>query len=271
MNEINEPIESSKCCYAYSFPFTFNIKKLFQQLKNELEMQRHDDTLHFRYLNGDVFIFQYGSLVSWGIDLQDIKQLLPRFAEFAKENIGAEDDDVYEFDCNGEKGSIIDDYISLPDDKLFTKLAFSYGLAQSVKLGGFEVITQNIISLTSPIPKQLADNGKVNLSRKEIHKMIGRLFLDRNLINLQLDFLGTPDFFWEQTDLEYLHEIAINYLDIRRRVEIINQRFSLMNEMFDVLSSELNSQHSTRLEWIIIILILIEVIVIFAKDIFKLI
>jgi len=140
-------------------------------------------------------------------------------------------------------------------------LTVSHGFAQSVKLGAFENTISSSFEKTRHIPVNLATKGKIPLSRKEIRKKMGALFLDRSSINLHTDVLDTPEFFWEHPELEPVYLDVANELDIETRGQVLNQRLDVLRELFEMLGNELNHQHSSRLEWIIIWLILIEVIV----------
>ena len=53
---------------------------------------------------------------------------------------------------------------------------------------------------------------------------------------------------------------AAKYLEIDRRAEVLNKRLDIIKELFDMLANELHVAHSNKLEWIIIILIVLEVI-----------
>lgn len=94
--------------------------------------------------------------------------------------------------------SIKDDLISLVSDGVLEKLAIS----QSVNLQEFECRAQNTIEETAPIPNNIAKSGKAYLSRKQISKMRGNLYLVKSDINLRYDLLDTPDFFWEYPEVE---------------------------------------------------------------------
>ena len=59
-----------------------------------------------------------------------------------------------------------------------------------------------------------------------------------------------------------------HYLDITKRVDLLNRRLTLLHELFGILSDGINHQHTTRLEWTIIILIIIEVVLVVMKDLF---
>lgn len=65
--------------------------------------------------------------------------------------------------------------------------------------------------------------------------------------------------------------MTANYLDVRNRVEILNQRLDIIHDLFEVLGTELNHVHSNRLEWTIICLIVIEVIIALLRDVFHII
>jgi len=154
---------------------------------------------------------------------------------------------------------------------MLSLLAVSHALAQSVKIDAFEERIETTVQHTKHIPQQLAEEGKVSLSRKEIRKKMGALFLERSSINLHFDILDKPEFFWEYPEVEPLYVMTAHYLDIETRVEVLNQRLGVIHDLFDMLNSEFNHQQSSRLEIVIILLILIEVTVVFFKDVFKLI
>ena len=140
------------------------------------------------------------------------------------------------------------------------KLAVSFALAQSVKLGVFERTVEQTILETRSIPERMAYDGTIRLKRKQITRRIGQLFVDRASINLHSDILDHPDFFWEDDEWLPCYMRASKYLEVDRRAEVLNKRLDIIKELYDMLASELATAHSNKLEWIIIILILIEVI-----------
>ena len=97
---------------------------------------------------------------------------------------------------------------------------------------------------------------------------MGELFLERATINLHLDALDTPEFFWEYPELEPLYKMITVYLDVQTRVEVLNKRLDILHELLEVLGNELNLQHSSRLEMTIIWLIIFEVVLTLLRDVF---
>src|SRR5262249_46265875 len=118
--------------------------------------------------------------------------------------------------------------------------------------------------------EELAARGKIRLSKKEIRRKMGALFIERNSINLYFDVLDTPEFFWEHAELEPLYTMTATYLDIEARVRALNQRLDIVHELFDMLVTELNHQHSSKLELTIIWLICIEVGLSILQNVFRL-
>lgn len=253
-------------CVSYCTCASFNATGLFLFLKSRYGAKRFREVIHISIqsapLNGegDVFFFPYGALVIWGLDQQQDANLLMEIKDYQHQPVDNTDVDVFNYRY-GEEGSIVDDQIVLPDQSVTTKLAISYAIAQSVKLDIFEQTLQKTFHLTRDLPEYLAKQGDISLSRKEMRKMMGRLFIDRHSINLHQELLDTPEFFWDHSDLEKLYTITTHYLDKDRRISILNQRLTVIKELFDMLNAELNHYHSTMLEWIIVILISIEILI----------
>lgn len=269
-------------CAAYCTATGYDIPRLVNYLRTNYGVTRLREVLHIQISviersestdleeqrEANVFFFPYGSVVFWGLRDDQERSILHEIRQFELTPVEVVEDDIFTYGY-GEQAKIEDDEIVLPERDVLTKLAFSHGLAQSVKLAVFEQTIQKTIHLTRELPEFLAKYGSIRLSRSDIRRMMGRLFIDRSSINLHQELLDTPEFFWEHSDLEPYYAQVAHYLDRERRVNVLNQRLVILQELFDMLAAELNHQHSSRLEWIIIGLILFEVILHVATDIFK--
>ena len=51
-----------------------------------------------------------------------------------------------------------------------------------------------------------------------------------------------------------------SYMDIDRRLDVLNRRLEIVRELLDMLTTLLENSTANRLEWVIIILILVEVL-----------
>ena len=151
------------------------------------------------------------------------------------------------------------DVITLDSDNPQIKLAISYGLAQSIKLEAFEDAIQETIKKNNYLPEEIANRGVISLSRRSIFKRIGEIFLARSSINLSIEYLDAPEFFWRNPNLEPFYVMTKKFLDIPSRVMALNQKLDVLQELLDILDSQLQHRHSSLLEMIIILLILIEI------------
>lgn len=248
---------------AYCTASSYQIKPLFEFLKARHPAQLYRDVIALdistAFEKKCIFIFPYGASVFWNIPKESIQALLAEWKTFETDPIEIEIDEfTYML---GDTAKVIEDEITLPNDDVETKLAISHGIAQSVKLNSFETAILKTFNTTHFIPVDLAKTGKIPLSRNEIRKKMGEIFLERATITLHVDALDPPDFFWEYPELESYYKIISNYLDLHPRVEVLNKRLTIIHELFEVLGTELNHQHSSHLEWTIIILIVIEVVI----------
>lgn len=49
------------------------------------------------------------------------------------------------------------------------------------------------------------------------------------------------------------------YLDVDKRLAVLNQRLDIMKEMYQILQNQLNVKHANKLEMIVIVLIVAEI------------
>ena len=180
-----------------------------------------------------IILFKYGVFICWDIEFENIKFFLDFIKDLQinsfKKSI------VEEFNYTFEDEFKINlDTIYLNDSSTTSKIAISQALAQNVKLQQFEEEVQTTIENNSHIPLQLSTTGKIKLTKKEISKKIGELFLVKTKINLHYDLLDTPEFFWEYPQYENQYEKTVKYLDIKSRVEVLNKKVEIIQELLYV-------------------------------------
>ena len=168
------------------------------------------------------------------------------------------------------------DVVSLQSDNVEEKIAVSFAFAQSLKLTIFEEYVDSTFDKSSKYSRCLSSTGRILdlLSQKEVSKAVGELFTVRTEINMNAGILDTPDFFWDNDEFEPLYVTSRKYLDVPKRLDVLTKKLSVIGDLLEVLQTQLENEHGNRLEWVIIVLIAIEVFIqvvwnIIIKDILK--
>ena len=234
-----------------------------QLLLNERAI-KYRDAWHIGLPEGEAWYFDYGVVVFWGVNEDEKQGLLNRL------NLSSTVDnnhDHFRFKLSEPSLRISQDTIFLTNDEVLCRLAISHAFAQSLKLQQYEQKAQQTIQDNSKIPKALSQSGKISLKRKEIAKIRGELFSTKSDIILHYGLLDTPEFFWEYPEYEEIYNIGARYLEIHQRVNLLSKKLETIHELFEMLADEEKHKHSAFLEWIVIILIAIEVVIFLLQEI----
>ncbi|KAH8424710.1 YagE family protein [Aspergillus melleus] len=220
-----------------------------------------DTTIH----TPEVFLFDYGTVVIWGMSPAQESRFLSDISKFATSILSPEDTQIENFNfyyAREYQARIYNDFISLRDPKSnMIKLAISHALAQSVKTSLFEDLVSETISNTAPLPAQIAQTGSVNLTRRQINMQIGELFILRINIHLQGSVLDSPELMWAEPQLEPVYQAVRSYLEMDQRVSLLTERLDVIADLLAVLKEQLTHRHGEYLEWIVIVLIAAEILV----------
>lgn len=254
-----------KRCTIYCTAASYDLIQIRKFYQEQIPVTLYRDSLYLGYSGGYVFIFSYGCVVCWGLTVDDEAKLLNDIKIYEKESNTQHEVDHVSY-AYGDQALIQRDVITVPHhDSILAKLAISYGLAQQIKLSVFELRIDETIESTRHLPIYLAKSGYIPMSRREISRKIGQLFMVRSSINLHSDILDTPDFFWEYPTLEPLYQMTAGYFNVNQRTEVLNKRCSIIHELFQMLGEDLASRSTVRVEWIIVTLIFIEIILTLAQ------
>lgn len=232
-----------------------------------------DEVLAVDYRGNELILLASGSIVGWGIEEDSfVADVVPQFAPVVVQPCSPESD---ELDCielgdadkpnapNNGASFMLGEVLVLqgndPEQKLLDKAAFAIGISRSTRLSVIENALEEHIQLTRTNLEYLSMGKQITTTESDVLKLTGRLFLLRGKLNLYSELIETPDLYWTEPNLEKIYESVSKILDIHPRISILNRKLDYATEEQRALLSVLNEKKSTRLEWIIIVLIMVEV------------
>ena len=288
-------------CIAYSTAEAYNFSILAHRLASderfEIQKPLMSDVIYVRTISGgEIFIFRSGSFVTWGLTPMESEEFASEIIRKAVDSKSVEiaqyqtwetEDVEYVVDAGettrmqGDKiyirsgpGNLVEaasSFTRAEHDEAsptLAKLAFSHGLARSAKLDVLEEQLDAYLLSTADIPEVLAAGRPLGLNRREIMQKMGQLLKYRQHLNLNSEnFLDLPDYYWSKPILEVYYTSISRNLDIRQRLAILNEKIGYASEVVAVLKQHLAEATSHKLEWIIIILIAVEVVLALGKSI----
>ncbi|XP_014668024.1 PREDICTED: required for meiotic nuclear division protein 1 homolog isoform X2 [Priapulus caudatus] len=229
------------------------------------------DSLHVtaKYTVGteprEIYMFREGSVVFWNVpelERNTLRRFLREFEESSYE------DEITDREREEMKYTYVDLASKLSKGRIFLnadvspqldKYAFSNSMVLSVKLGIWEASLDRYVESIKWVTDTMKLGKQMTISREDVLRKTGELFALRHLINLSSDLLDTPDFYWDREHLEPIYEKMCIHLNIARRTRVMNEKLNLCCELAQLLKDHLSDRHHTRLEWMIIILIAVEV------------
>jgi uncharacterized Rmd1/YagE family protein len=136
----------------------------------------------------------------------------------------------------------------------------SLALAQSVALDHFEGSVRDAMAKFEPVMAGLARHGRLFLSHLEAMKIIGFTMEIRAAVLENLTLLDDPPETWESESLAHLDSDLFDQFDLDERLGAIQQKLSYLSDAGARVIDLLATRKSHRLEWIVIVLIAVEIV-----------
>lgn len=214
----------------------------------------------------EIFFFREGAVVFWNcndVEATNVLDFIKRYEHesYPREVVEKEREIMPYMYQNGlKKCQLVESTFNLVPkrDNNLERYTFSHAMAQSARLGAWEEKLETLASSVSD-NSRLMERGEIALTKDQVVRKLGELFSLRHRLNVESDLLDTPDFYWEEEELEQLYSNTVAYFTIPRRTRVLNERLSHCVELLQLLSQWTADRQHIRLEWMIIVLILVEV------------
>ena len=215
-----------------------------------------------------VAVFDYGSIVFFDVPLDECRQVMDRLRPHAQR--------ISKFSSEDEFTLNLVPYVKKPEgtNELFVRklnrdIALVVGtvLSRSVSLEYYERLVANALAQLEQLIASLQHKGKIPHTEKALTKRVGFALAIEHELAHTLSVFDDPDIVWNGGKrIEELYRNLKGEFDLEDRIKIIQQKLSLISRSSTFIISRLEGQRSVILEWIIILLILLEILlVIFGK------
>nr|CDS23491.1 required for meiotic nuclear division protein 1 [Echinococcus granulosus] len=244
----------------------------------------HDPTKH-----RDVLVFKTGVVVFWNVSESECEETITKIRKecnrpispeavefeeliysftrqvclknfFGPTRLDVEDIRLHALPPRSDANESQDAYEKAVQTLAIEKIAFSDALASSVKLSLLENSFDAVAVQMQPWIDKMQTGLGMFFPMSSVIRKTGELFTLRHLLNISTTISETPDFYWDRSDVEKLFQNLKSALSVRSRTRILNSKLDTCCELAEILTNHLQARHSSRLEWMIIVLILIEVI-----------
>ncbi|XP_075983995.1 required for meiotic nuclear division protein 1 homolog [Anticarsia gemmatalis] len=215
----------------------------------------------------EIIFFREGGVVFWNCTELEASNVLDfvrpyEVESYPKEVVEREREVMtYVYHPNAKKCHLQESsFVLVPNrDNSLERYTFSHAMVQSARLGAWEARLEALAAAVSEHAAAMQHDGAAHVDKKEVVRKLGEIFSLRHRLTIESDLLDTPDFYWEEEQLERLYSSTVAYFTISRRTRVLNERLAHCVELLELLSSWAADRHHVRLEWMVIALILAEV------------
>ena len=229
----------------------------------EAELYFSDPAELFYRIDSDqyVYVFKYGAVCFLNVPPETIEKLLLQIRPFCKNPFTNHFTDEFIVETDAKELRVGFNKIEIPSATRVDVLRLvMLNVSQSVALDYYEDQTNKLLEETNHYTQVLEKKGKMGITGKKLKQYIGRTLLLRNRIAENIYVFDSPPETWEDESLNKIDADLKRTFDLQVRVRSIHEGLSVIRDNLELFRSLLQYRNSTILEWVIIILIFVEVI-----------
>lgn len=226
---------------------------------------------HITVVDEQVKIFAFGSIVFINVNPNDYMVVL-NYLKSIESRIDTKsmhlfmDDYELMVDESLDEILITDENVAVPALDVFYPELVSIVIAKSVGLEKIEAkITVILDGIESKIDR--LEKGKLRISDKELAKTISKILRHEYTTISYIMILDKPDVTWSHIEAAQFYERMSEFFELNDRYEILKTKTNILNDIIDGFSTISHSMRGLFVEWLIVILIVAEV-VLMSIDIF---
>ncbi|HWJ89625.1 MAG TPA: RMD1 family protein [Flavisolibacter sp.] len=254
---------------SYQVADSIDIKQFKSAFKAELYYSDSDELF---YKLGDeqfIYVFKYGVVCFFNYDAIKISGFLQLISDFCKNRFEENLSEEYLIETNAKENRIGYNQIEVKEADIETVRLIMLNVSQSVALDYYSEQTTRLLEETNYHTQILEKKGRLDISGNNLKRYIGKTLILKNRIAENLYIFDSPPETWEDENLNKIHIELKRTFDLQERFRNVAEGLQIVKENLELFKDILQYRNSNLLEWIVIILIAVEVLNLIFDKIFR--
>ncbi|WP_022851451.1 RMD1 family protein [Limisalsivibrio acetivorans] len=206
-----------------------------------------------------VVVYRFGVLVSVGLGDKERLDVISELQPFVGSPLEGLEPENLCVNTGYEKDEYLEDELYLNELTREYVLMVADILAKSVMLNRFELDMAKVFIEIEPLAHRL-EQGKITISPKSLVRRIGSSLLVKQRMIGSIEVNDKPEVLWDYPEMEKLYLTLEGEYEIRERHQLLEKKLSLITTTAETQLELLHNKHSLRVEWYIVILIVVEIL-----------
>jgi uncharacterized Rmd1/YagE family protein len=210
---------------------------------------------------GRAVFFRYGAVVLFGVGPDDEEEVLRDLSLQVTAPLDrpiVEATELVRVPPGGAEG-VDGNRIAVEDFSLPRLQIVAEVLARSVVLDRFEGKAAAAFEALQPVASALKQARVRRPHGRLVAKLLGDVLVDRQEMIGRVEVTENPDLLWEHSDIGRVYAKLMDEFEIADRYEALEGKYATISETAETVIEVLHSRSSLRVEWYIVILIVVEI------------
>ena len=210
---------------------------------------------------GLAVLYRYGAVVLFATPKDREEAFLASVRAHVASPLGAPLQEEVHVQVNPEMREGVDGgSVYLHDASLARLQVVADILGKSVLLDRYESRIAESFDRIEPLAEHLALKGQRGLDAKELLQLIGSALLSEHKLVGRAEVREKPEILWERSDLERFYLRLEDEFEIADRHRALERKLELISRTVHTVVDLHQDQRSLRVEWYIVVLIVIEIL-----------
>jgi len=253
---------------SYQIADSIDIKLFKAAFKAEIHYSDADELFYQTDTDQFIYIFKYGVVCFLNHDAISVTGFLQVIKPYCKNYFLESLSDEFTIETNAKENKIGYNKIEIVSADINFFRIIMLNVSQSVSLDYYLELTNKLLEETNYHTQILEKRGRLDISGNNLSKYIGKTLLLKNRIAENLYIFDSPPETWEHEQLNKVDLEMKKAFDLQERFRNISEGLQIIKDNLELFKDLLQYRNSNVLEWIVILLIAVEVLNLLVEKIF---
>lgn len=210
---------------------------------------------------GAAVLLRYGVVVLFGLNAVEEVAFLKDLDPFIVQQLAHSESETCELQLAGrEPGVVGNQPLQLVDFSLSRLQLVADVLAKSVVLAYYEMTLAQIFERIEPLANNLQHGGRLSHQSRKLLEHIGDVLSIQGKMVGRVEVTEKPELLWEEPQFERFYARLADEYELVERHRALERKLDLVSKTAETLLDLLQNKRSLRVEWYIVILIVVEIL-----------